>query len=196
MAIIHFSFDHCIDDYPQGAYCPLVSQWNTEGRHIILWETHKGLCLSDREYNGRDDSDFYMLVWNPEKKETQSIEFASTRGWSYPSYGSYVDATPEVIEEYKAWQTAKDREIRIKRRWYRRQEQIKIAQQCGVTRKQISKLCSALNQNDFKAVLGLLKTKKFRSEFRKSLADQVRIWVKAENPSYRMPLSRKQLSYL
>ena len=70
---------------------------------LYLYDSHVGLCLEDRERNGYDDSDFYMVVWNPEKGEPESIEFASTRGWSYPCYGSSPDATPEVRAAYRAY---------------------------------------------------------------------------------------------
>jgi hypothetical protein len=63
---------------------------------IWLYDTHIGLCLEDYERNGRDDSDWYMIVWNPTEKKTEHIEFASTRGWSYPCYGSKPDATDET----------------------------------------------------------------------------------------------------
>lgn len=71
---------------------------NNDGKIIVwLYDSHVGHCLVDFERNGRDDSDFYMKVWNPEKREVETIEFASTRGWSYPCYGSRPDATPEVL---------------------------------------------------------------------------------------------------
>lgn len=80
---------------------------------LFTYESHIGLCIEDRERNGRDDSDFYMIVWNEEKQAPESIEYASTRGWSYPCYGSKVDATPEVLAKYQAWRTAREREARI-----------------------------------------------------------------------------------
>ena len=79
------------------------SIYETVDTVIYLYDTHIGLCLEDREENGHDDSDFYMLVWNP---ETQSIDrnvFATTRGWSYPCYGSRPDATPEVRAAAQAY---------------------------------------------------------------------------------------------
>jgi hypothetical protein len=79
---------------------------------LWLYETHVGLCIEDRERNGRDDSDFYMIVWNPEKGAPEQYEYASTRGWSYPSYGSNVDATPEVLEAYTAYLKARDARLR------------------------------------------------------------------------------------
>src|SRR5215469_6460049 len=43
---------------------------------IVLWDTHTGLCLSEFERNGYDDSDFFMVVWNPEKAQPETIMFA------------------------------------------------------------------------------------------------------------------------
>jgi hypothetical protein len=74
-----------------------------EDMTIWLYDTHVGLCLSDRERNGYDDSDFLMTVWDEETQQTKEIEYASTRGWSYPCYGSRPDATPEVCEKANAY---------------------------------------------------------------------------------------------
>jgi hypothetical protein len=76
---------------------------------IWLYDTHVGLCLEDFERNGYDDSDFCMKVWNPETRCVETIEFASTRGWSYPCYGSKPDATPEVA----AAANAREREMQL-----------------------------------------------------------------------------------
>jgi hypothetical protein len=71
----------------------------------IIWtyETHNGLCIHERETNGYNDSDFHMLVWNPDTNKPESIEFASTRGWSYPCYASHPDATADVLAKYEAY---------------------------------------------------------------------------------------------
>jgi hypothetical protein len=73
-----------------------------EGLTIFTWHTHVGLCVSDREMNGYNDSDWYMLVFDPETESFHEICFASTRGWTYPAYGSKPDATPEVMAKYAA----------------------------------------------------------------------------------------------
>ena len=67
-------------------------------RTLYLYDTYIGFCLEDREENGRDDSDWYMLVWNGKKEVIERHEFASTRGWTYPCYGSRPDATPEAAK--------------------------------------------------------------------------------------------------
>lgn len=84
------------------------------------YETHHGLCIQEREHNGYDDSDFYMLVWNPETNLPESICFASTRGWSYPCYASHVDATPEIQAKYDAYR----KELAVK---YEQERQAAIA---------------------------------------------------------------------
>ena len=72
------------------------------GRDIWVETTHVGLVLSLREANGRDDSDFYALVWNEEKGAPESIMYATTRGWTYPN-GASIDATEEVKAKYAAY---------------------------------------------------------------------------------------------
>lgn len=70
---------------------------------LYMRTTHIGLVLSIGERNGYDDSDFFAVVWNPVEKRPQQIEYASTRGWSYPN-GATIDATPEVRAEYEQYQ--------------------------------------------------------------------------------------------
>lgn len=76
----------------------------------VLCHTHVGLVLSLGEDNGYDDSDFWAIVWDPQKGQTERITYASTRGWTY-DLGASIDATDEVKAAYAAKQ-AYDR-----RRW-------------------------------------------------------------------------------
>jgi len=119
--IVRFTFDR--DTIPADAVN--IRQSGSYGDNVWLYDTHVGLCLYESEENGRDDSDFYMTVWNPEKGEPKRIMFATTRGWSYPSMQSCPDATPEVraaYEEYREQQeklrqaAAAERERRIPRK--------------------------------------------------------------------------------
>lgn len=75
-----------------------------DGHEVFMETTHVGLVLETRERNGYNDSDFYAVVWNPEKGKTEHIEYGTTRFWTYPNSAS-VDATPEVRAAYEAWQT-------------------------------------------------------------------------------------------
>lgn len=80
---------------------------SSENFKLYTYETHNGLCLYEYEHNYYDDSDFMMVVWNGKKNEPEHLEFASTRGWSYPSYSSRPDATPDIQEKFAAWKEVK-----------------------------------------------------------------------------------------
>ena len=88
---------------------------NSASSPIWLYDSHIGLCINDREMNGYDDSDWYMTVWNNEKNAPEEIMFATTRGWTYPCYGSAPDATPEIMEKYDAWREVKRLEAKAAR---------------------------------------------------------------------------------
>lgn len=76
-------------------------------------ETHVGHVLSEYERNGYDDSDFYATYWDAEKGEPVTVQFATTRGWTYPLLATRVDATPEVRAAYDAWRAVKLEEQRV-----------------------------------------------------------------------------------
>ena len=101
MAIINFTFNE--SSVPANVVNLKEIPAERHGQKMWTWETHSGLSIKDREENGYSDSDWYMTVWNFEKNQPEELYFATTRGWSYPAYGSYVDATPEVMALYDAW---------------------------------------------------------------------------------------------
>lgn len=64
-------------------------------------EIFKGCVLETRERNFYDDSDFYAVVWDDEKKALSTPEYATTR---YGGGGTaFADATPEVRAAADAW---------------------------------------------------------------------------------------------
>lgn len=69
---------------------------------LYMETTHVGRVLALRERNGYDDSDFYAIVWDDAKGCPVEVEYASTRGWTYPN-GAKVDATPEIVAKWEAW---------------------------------------------------------------------------------------------
>lgn len=89
-----------VEDQPHNGYeyTPLA----------YAYDTHIGVCLFEREYNGYHDSDFYMVVWNVVEGKPQSIEFATTRADCGAAWGSKTDATPEVLAAYQAYKAAVD----------------------------------------------------------------------------------------
>lgn len=69
---------------------------------LYLETTYVGRVLSTGEHNWYDDSDFFAIVWDDNTNAPIEIEYASTRGWSYAN-GATIDATPDVVEKYKAY---------------------------------------------------------------------------------------------
>ncbi len=193
-----------------------------EGPHVMwLWESHNGLCLFEEEENGYDDSDFFMTVWDPELQKPERICFASTRGWTYPALNSYVDATPEVRSAYKICLEKAARRDAILKKWETRISDSKLAETLELgSRKNAKKFREAFGgyrvvwdkngklifhwsryfdsqrQSVFISACKLLNTKKFKSAFRESLANQIRTWVMDPAPKYDRPLSPKQMEYI
>jgi hypothetical protein len=216
MPIIRFEFNR--DRVPADAVNVRVQK--DGDREIYLYDTHVGLCIYDFERNGYDDSDFLMVVWNPELKKPEQICFASTRGWSYPAYDSKPDATPEVLEEYHAYNKACLRRNEIQNRWKRRISDTKIAQELKLkSRKDAIRLRDALggsfvywddkgrlifknafNKNPrhqrFLRICNMMKKPEHKSAFRNSIVQQIRAWIDDPNPQYPTPLSKKQLELL
>jgi hypothetical protein len=209
MAIIEFSFDR--NRAPSDAVGVLLGFTGTsyvDGKYIDtvgpraywVWKTHVGLCLKDREMNGYDDSDFYMTIWDEEKQAPREIMFASTRGWTYPSYGSAVDATDEVRAKYDAWIAARREESRVADR---KAKVLVLRKDRKIIRETVGggdafvraiRLRRHLGAEKFNSVIKLLNTK-VRSSFKRSLQDQVVRWFK-EGSDYKSPLSPKQLDCL
>lgn len=213
MAIVHMgsSFDYTEQgrvmktSFHDGEYCPLPKT-NGMNDHVgadgkpagdTIYMTHHGLCLSEREANFYDDSDFYMRVWDVETQSIKEICFASTRGWTYPCLGSYVDATPEIVALATAYQIKVDRLMRARNLIWDRRRQTKEVAELGLqTRKQLKRLENCGIKDDVTRLKTLLKTKKFRSEFRAKMAAQVRDWINDPQPKYATPLSPKQMQYI
>lgn len=63
---------------------------------------YTGKVLAKYEKNGYNDSDFYAVVETDKPGVFTTVEYASTRGWTYLN-GATVDATPEVVARYEAF---------------------------------------------------------------------------------------------
>lgn len=204
MAIVNFTFMNDKNenrmDWVEGSYCPMYSA-NVGEPILVIWETFVGCCISERERNGYDDSDFYMTVWDEEKQMAYEIQFATTRYWCRPAFGSNVDATPEVVEKYEAFMARVRERKRITRRkegivsrHNKVKENVFLARKNEVSVNSIKKLRSVYDHETFEACAKLLKSK-LRSEFRKSLKAQLISWLNGER-DYPAPFSYKQLQYL
>lgn len=69
---------------------------------LYMQISYEGCVLETRERNLYDDSDFYALVWDETEQRVKSVEYATTRGWTYPNHAD-VDATPEVRAKAEAY---------------------------------------------------------------------------------------------
>ena len=177
-------------------------------------------AVYDREENGYHDSYFHAGFFNPETKEFFEQEYGST---AFPTAARHLkdlngkltrfvkgvrqeiefvtETPPSIIALYR-------RVARIRQHLEYRKEMQEIAKELHLdTYHEAIKLTNAfpnwriykwqnLDYFEFKAVFDLLKTKNFRSNFRKSLADQVRNWLKESEPRFHKPLSQKQLSFI
>lgn len=101
---------------PEGA---TVTEVTKDGQTYFLCEQYAGRIVAQRERNYYDDSDFYVIVWDSEKKVPFEVQTWTTR---YPSdflVSEAVDATDEVREEYSAYRKAE----RERDEEYRRQQE-------------------------------------------------------------------------
>lgn len=183
------------DDMP-GAYCS-VEAYRQRG-HVDVYRTiYEGAVLADREYNGYDDSDFYAIVWDEEQQCCRRIEYATTR---YSSGGSCrVDATEDIRAKAAYWGACVRRRNALQCRWDKRRAWIEERKRCGLaTYWPIKRLYDAYPRNGdlLDEVIKLLATKKFKSEIRLSMAQQVRSWLADPDPKYPTPLSPKQVEIL
>lgn len=159
-------------------------------------KTYKGCVIALREHNGYDDSDFFAEVYDESTGTFKEICYASTR--YYCTATATVDATEEVKAKYRDLCKALDRDClrhKAKELWAYRHA---LRNAVGITFKQLNRLFNAYGRESdaFYGIIVLLKTNKFRSEFRKKLAGQVRTWLDEEHPKYNSPLSRKQIEYV
>jgi hypothetical protein len=64
-------------------------------------ESWTSCVVATGERNGYHDSDFYAIVWDDETQLPKTIEYATTRSWTYHNHAS-VDASPEIMAKYNA----------------------------------------------------------------------------------------------
>lgn len=164
--------------------------------------TNVGLCLRDYERNGYDDSDFHMIVWNPSTEAPEDICFASTRGWSYPCYGSSVDATPEVKAAYQAYlrrqeaaKRQRTRDGKAAKLRAQRAEMRRGATAFGFPYIRLLRLRAVMPAENFARLTWLLSAK-VRSNFKLSMRKNLVEWLRNDQPKYPTPLSKRQIECL
>lgn len=156
-----------------------------------------GKVLRTWERNGYHDSDFYATIWDEERDGPREVEYDTTR---FAGGGNAtVDATDEVKEKYQAWQREQQR---LRQEAYKQEveaRRLRLMEDSGMEEEPFMKLYNACRRGYIDAACQLLRTRKhnrFRSNFRKSLADQIWNWAHDPRPKFRSPLSPKQWGFL
>lgn len=109
---------------PDGSYEEGAFNWLHQKRYAVngtcfaMIERYRGLVLSEYERNRYDDSDFYAVVWDEKAQKPKNVMYATTRAWTYEN-GCTIDATPEVLAKYDAYQ------FELKRQWAEYDRQLK-----------------------------------------------------------------------
>lgn len=172
-----------------------------DGTTVTVRDFADGCVVSLSEANGYHDSDFFATYYDAETDSFKRVMYATTRGWTYAA-GASIDATPEVREKWQAHCDYLEKRSHV---WRKRQRWNKIktaAREAGISDlRRIVRLRNAVAKSEeiFDAYVRLLRTRhhdRFRSNFRKSLADQVYAWVMSDDPKFRKPLSPKQERYI
>lgn len=71
--------------------------------HVQAHETtYLDRVIGIYERNMYDDSDFYAVVWDHEEARVKTIQYMTTRGWTYHN-NAKVDATVEVLRLADEW---------------------------------------------------------------------------------------------
>lgn len=192
MPITQLSLSHESETFARAMRAEKVEPYNKLKNHpgAMLVTYYTGRVIALREMNGSDDSDFIAIVWTHEDKLAE-ITYATTRGWTYANSAS-VDATPEILAKYDAYLRHNKAIGLCNLRNSRKQERETI----GLTYQEHKRLMGAYGSKSkaYESIVELLKVHRFRSAYRKSIASQVREWVKEKTPKYTAPLSFKQLN--
>ena len=148
-----------------------------------------GLVVDSRYESGYHDDYLYVTLFDGEKESVETV-------WT--TAGVCEDGCPEVEIDgpREAWLAKREAEADAAFA----ADHPRLAAG-GVSRAQFEDLCRAYGTVEawrrnkvLRAIESLLTTKEFKSEFRRSLAEQVRGWI--ENPAARRhgtPLSERQL---
>ena len=88
----------------------VTSQWKSSSSSadfkLFTRQQYVGCVLETFERNGMEDSDFMAVVWDEQAQCVKTIQYATTRAWTYCN-GAVVDATPDVVEKALRYEIAR-----------------------------------------------------------------------------------------
>lgn len=168
-----------------------VSAYPEEGTKTIkqyVFSYCHGMIIRTYERNQYHDSYFYAVVFDG--KHESHVQYAAT---AYGCQGCHaqVDASEELLALYKEFK-AKQHEEAVMLRIEQLMKDGVPAYLC----KRFNDRLDSFSCDRKESFLKLLKTKKFRSDFRKSLCIQLKNWLLDDNPQYDSPFSPRQMNYL
>lgn len=103
-----------------------------------------------------------------------------------------VDASPALIQKYIEHCVREQRKDKMNMLIQEHTDMWNEIHKMNITLGEYKKL-QHFGSTTYEILSNLLSTKKFRSQFRANLAQQVRDWLKEEKPKFNCPLSPRQL---
>ncbi len=77
-----------------------IKNYPNNNGDIFMKTEYVGCVIKEWGKCGFDDSDYYALVWDTKTMTTKTVEYATTRFWTYPN-SRKVDAIDEVLKYYE-----------------------------------------------------------------------------------------------
>lgn len=155
--------------------------------------TYVGCVLGLGEYNGYDDSDFYAMVWDEENQTVKKVWYDTTR--AYTNTTAHVDATDEVREKARRFYESERRSNLAKNLNELRLKEHKVVHKHELSIVKLREMSKTHSKETYEDMLCFL-SKNVRSNFKKSLRDQIVGWIKSDERKYDSPLSKKQWQYI
>jgi hypothetical protein len=167
--------------------------------HTYYFVAYEGLVLKifERYCSSMDMSHYEAVVADVKdgKRVYKTVGICSSN--EKVRFPNKVDASPELIKEYEIHLAYLSRKHDVLRRYSEHRLMMKQAREAKLTFKDVKNLRQVLGSDRFPLMMKLLASHakgRLRSKFRESLAQQTLRWV--NNPTYKTPLSNRQLDYL
>ena len=125
---------------------------------------------------------FYATVFDPIANVEKKIH----------THSAEVDASPELMAKYEAFKENERRHYKACQLWGEHNRNITAAHTLSISLQELKKLNRTYSGRLYDGCWDLLKTKKFRSTFRASLANQLRTWLSEKENKFPYPFSRRQ----
>jgi len=134
------------------------------------------------------------IIFEDGEFKTVSVEPDS---WYNFDTEHFISLTPPDIR--KIYQDKIDAEVKAMKERderYAAESLKRLCDDCQITAEDVKTIQGLYDRENQNRIFRLLATKKFRSNFRLKLSEQIRTWLADEHPKYQTPLSAHQLVYV